>query len=164
MEVVNNTKIKNLRQDNILKSKDIQNTNSNAKNSLISQTYSQRSVMNVFEKYQHDRLTFVQAVADLASRETNIQALQSMDVITLLKPLLLDSVPGVQQAAALALGRLANYSREMAYIMVNNDILSQLIYSLSEKNVTIMNILLYIIMIVNFIPVDNYNEYNIILL
>jgi len=91
--------------------------------------------MNVFEKYQHDRLTFVQAVADLASRETNIQALQSVDVITLLKPLLLDSVPGVQQAAALALGRLANYSREMAYMMVNNDILPQLIYSLSEKNV-----------------------------
>eukprot|EP00833_Pecoramyces_ruminatium_P004215 jgi/Orpsp1_1/1178247/evm.model.c7180000064585.1 len=134
VERSNNTKIRNIKQDKLLKTRNIQNGNSNTKNTLITQTYSQRSVMNVFEKYQHDRLTFVQAVADLASRETNIQALQSMDVITLLKPLLLDSVPGVQQAAALALGRLANYSREMAYIMVNNDILSQLIYSLSEKN------------------------------
>ncbi|OUM58096.1 hypothetical protein PIROE2DRAFT_16725 [Piromyces sp. E2] len=130
---VERTKARNLKQDNLLKNKTVQN-GANKNNSLITQTYSQRSVMNVFEKYQHDRLTFVQAVADLASRETNIQALQSVDVITLLKPLLLDSVPGVQQAAALALGRLANFSREMAYIMVNNDILPQLIYSLSEKN------------------------------
>jgi len=130
---VERTKIGNLKQDNLLKKKTLQNANTK-NNSLITQSYSQRSVMNVFEKYQHDRLTFVQAVADLASRETNIQALQSVDVITLLKPLLLDSVPGVQQAAALALGRLANYSREMAYTMVNNDILPQLIYSLSEKN------------------------------
>jgi len=130
---VDRTKIKNLKQDNLIKNKSVQNV-TNKSNSLITQTYSQRSVMNVFEKYQHDRLTFVQAVADLATRETNIQALQSVDVITLLKPLLLDSVPGVQQAAALALGRLANFSSEMAYMMVNNDILPQLIYSLSEKN------------------------------
>jgi len=132
---VDRSKVKNLKQDKLLKNKTVQNAYTAKNNSLITQTYAQRSVMNVFEKYQHDRLTFVQAVADLASRETNIQALQSVDVITLLKPLLLDSVPGVQQAAALALGRLANYSREMAYMMVNNDILPQLIYSLSEKNV-----------------------------
>lgn len=131
---VDRSKVKNLKQDKLLKNKTVQNAYTAKNNSLITQTYAQRSVMNVFEKYQHDRLTFVQAVADLASRETNIQALQSVDVITLLKPLLLDSVPGVQQAAALALGRLANYSREMAYMMVNNDILPQLIYSLSEKN------------------------------
>ncbi|ORX84539.1 ARM repeat-containing protein, partial [Anaeromyces robustus] len=133
---VDNQKVRNIKQENLIKPRNLKKieNSTNAKNSLITQTYSQRSVMNVFEKYQHDRLTFVQAVADLASRETNIQALQSVDVITLLKPLLLDSVPGVQQAAALALGRLANYSQEMAYIMVNNDILPQLIYSLSEKN------------------------------
>ncbi|ORX42019.1 ARM repeat-containing protein [Piromyces finnis] len=130
---VDRARIKNIKEENLLKNNKLQN-GTNKNNSLITQTYSQRSVMNVFEKYQHDRLTFVQAVADLASRETNIQALQSVDVITLLKPLLLDSVPGVQQAAALALGRLANFSRDMAYMMVNNDILPQLIYSLSEKN------------------------------
>jgi len=132
---VDQSKIKNIKQEKLLKNKTVQNVYPTKNNSLITQTYAQKSVMNVFEKYQHDRLTFVQAVADLASRESNIQALQSVDVITLLKPLLLDSVPGVQQAAALALGRLANYSREMAYMMVNNDILPQLIYSLSEKNV-----------------------------
>ena len=53
----------------------------------------------------------------------------------LLRPLLLDTVPSVQQSAALALGRLANFSDELAEAVVTGEILPQLVYALSEQNV-----------------------------
>jgi len=57
--------------------------------------------------------------------------------MALLRPLLLDNVPSIQQSAALALGRLANYSDELAEAVVSNEILPQLVYSLSEQNVSV---------------------------
>lgn len=90
--------------------------------------------MSVFEKYQKERLLFVQTIADLASRETNIETLQSAGVLSLLRPLLLDNVPAIQQSAALALGRLANYNVELAEAVVESDILPQLVFSLNEQN------------------------------
>lgn len=51
-----------------------------------------------------------------------------------MRPLLLDNVPSIQQSAALALGRLANYSDDLAEAVVGNEILPQLVYSLSEQN------------------------------
>ena len=48
----------------------------------------------------------------------------------------MDNVPSIQQSAALALGRLANYSDELAEAVVSNEILPQLVYSLSEQNVS----------------------------
>ena len=89
----------------------------------------------VFEQYQKSRLTFVQSVADLATRPQNIETLQNAGVMPLLRPLLLDVVPSVQQTAALALGRLANYSDHLAEAVVRGDILPQLVYSLAEQNV-----------------------------
>eukprot|EP00976_Prorocentrum_cordatum_P068390 1179110-Prorocentrum_minimum.AAC.2 len=68
---------------------------------------SSRAVLQVFEKYQKDRVTFVQTVAELATRP---------------------------QSAALALGRLANYNDELAEAVVSNEILPQLVYSLGEQN------------------------------
>lgn len=46
----------------------------------------------------------------------------------------LPQVPSIQQSAALALGRLANYNDDLAEAVVGNGILPQLVYSLSEKN------------------------------
>lgn len=43
-------------------------------------------------------------------------------------------MPSIQQSAALALGRLANYSDDLAEAIVGNEILPQLVYSLSEQN------------------------------
>ena len=59
--------------------------------------------------------------------------------MALLRPLLLDNVPSIQQSAALALGRLANYSDELAEAVVSNEILPQLVYSLSEQNVSYLS-------------------------
>ncbi len=58
--------------------------------------------------------------------------------MALLRPLLLDVVPSIQQTAALALGRLANYNEDLAEAVVKGDILPQLVYSLSEQNVSLM--------------------------
>ena len=60
--------------------------------------------------------------------------MQNAGVMQLLRPLLLDNVPSIQQSAALALGRLANYSDDLAEAVVGNEILPQLVYSLSEQN------------------------------
>jgi len=54
--------------------------------------------------------------------------------MALLRPLLLDNVPSIQQSADLALGRLASYSDELAEAVVNNEILTQLVVSLAEQN------------------------------
>ena len=58
-----------------------------------------------------------------------------LGVMALLRPLLLDVVPGIQQTSALALGRLANYNDDLAEAVVRADILPQLVYSLAEQNV-----------------------------
>ena len=52
----------------------------------------------------------MQQIAELSTRPQNIETLQAANVMQLLRPLLLDIIPTVQQTAALALGRLANYS------------------------------------------------------
>jgi len=95
---------------------------------------SSRLVKQVFEKYQKDRSAFVQKVADLASHSENIETLQNVGAMALLRPLLLDVAPDIQQTAALALGRLANYNEDLAEAVVKGDILPQLVYSLAEQN------------------------------
>ena len=72
----------------------------------------------------------------MASRPQNIETLQNAGVMSLLRPLLLDIVPTIQQTAALALGRLANYNDDLAEAVVKGDILPQLVYSLAEQNVS----------------------------
>jgi hypothetical protein len=118
------------------------------------------SVLQHFEEYQKARVKFVQAVAEAATRPQNIEVMNNAGVMQLLRPLLLDNVsnqallyednesgnhsslfrflqvPSIQQTAALALGRLANYSEDLAEGVVGNEILPQLVYSLSEQNVS----------------------------
>ncbi|XP_041737876.2 sperm-associated antigen 6-like [Coregonus clupeaformis] len=95
---------------------------------------SQRQVLQVFEQYQKSRTQFVQTIAELATRPQNIETLQNAGVMSLLRPLLLDVVPTIQQTAALALGKLANYNDDLAEAVVKGDILPQLVYSLAEQN------------------------------
>ena len=104
----------------------------------------------VFEQYQKARTAFVQTVAELATRPQNIETLQNAGVMALLRPLLLDVVPTIQQTAALALGRLANYNDNLAEAVVKGDILPQLVYSLSEQNVNIFIYKLQVLFIIMF--------------
>ena len=93
------------------------------------------SLLQIFEQFQKARTQFVQSVAEAATRPQNIDTMQQAGVLQLLRPLLLDNVPSIQQTAALALGRLANYSDDLAEAVVANEILPQLVYSLGEQNV-----------------------------
>ncbi|KAM7370013.1 hypothetical protein PAMP_011299 [Pampus punctatissimus] len=95
---------------------------------------SQRQIIQVFEQYQKSRMQFVQTVADLAARPQNIEILQNAGVMSMLRPLMLDVVPSIQQTAALALGRLADHSDDLAEAVVKGDILPQLIHSLASQN------------------------------
>ncbi|XP_029979552.1 sperm-associated antigen 6 [Sphaeramia orbicularis] len=95
---------------------------------------SQRQIVQAFEHYQKSRMQFVQTVADLANRPQNIEMLQNAGVMSLLRPLMLDVVPSIQQTAALALGRLADHSDDLAEAVVREDILPQLVHSLASHN------------------------------
>lgn len=106
-------------------------------------------------------MQFVQTVATLSSRPQNAEILQSVGkepfrvqllalvwalvfimqllpagVMSLLRPLMLDVVPSIQQTAALALGRLAEHSDALAEAVVTEDILPELIRSLGQQNVS----------------------------
>jgi len=50
------------------------------------------SVLQHFETYQKARVSFVQAVAEAATRPQNIEVMQNAGVMQLLRPLLLDNV------------------------------------------------------------------------
>ena len=93
-----------------------------------------RSILLPFQIYEQARATFAKSIADLAQRSENIMVLNSAGVMPLLRSLLLDPVQSIQTTAALAIGRLANFSENIAESVVQNDIISQLIYSLSNQN------------------------------
>ena len=92
-----------------------------------------RALLLPFKEYQKTRITFVQSISELATRHHNIQSLHSAGVMGLLYPLLSDR-PSIQQNSALAIGRLSNFSEELSNSIIQNDIITQLINSLSNQN------------------------------
>lgn len=73
-----------------------------------------KEIEKVFIEYQKARQTFATKIADLSRFPRNVQDLEEGGAMNILRALLLDSIPSIQQSAALALGRLANYSPELA--------------------------------------------------
>lgn len=57
-------------------------------------------------------------------------------VMALLRPLLLDMRPNIQYMAAMALGRLAENSADLAAGVVTGDILPQVIYGIARNAVS----------------------------
>lgn len=58
-------------------------------------------------------------------------------MVSLLRPLIHDVVPSIQQTAALALGRLAEHSPDLAEAVVKENILPELIRChMGEQNVS----------------------------
>jgi hypothetical protein len=102
-------------------------------------TMGSRQVLQTVEEYQKARIEFAQKIADLSTRPQNIESLQNADVMSLLRPLLMDNVPSIQQSAALALGRLANYNEDLAEAVVGNGILPQLVTTAATTTTTIIN-------------------------
>ena len=94
-----------------------------------------RSILQIFTKYEKDRLLFAQTVADIASREQNIEILEQSNVVALFKPLLIDSQPSIKQAAAVTLGRIANNSMQSAKQLIDQGVLTDLVANLDAQNV-----------------------------
>jgi hypothetical protein len=109
-----------------------------------------KEVNAVLVKYQASRIKFSQTVAEMVKHPRNIEGnhsdlvnlnmplamVQSYPIsMDLLRPLLLDSEPTIQQNAALAFGRLANYNEQVAERIIMSEILPQLVASLNNENV-----------------------------
>ena len=77
-----------------------------------------RIVRAQFEQFTQARLAFVRSIADLSERRDYLEALLAEDAFEALKPMLHDKVATVQQTAALALGRMAGCSVEVAIELV----------------------------------------------
>ncbi|XP_012283580.1 sperm-associated antigen 6, partial [Orussus abietinus] len=88
----------------------------------------------VFSQYQKARITFVQTVADLASRPHNVECLERAGALDLLKPLLSDVMPSVQHTAAVALGRLANHDSKMAQAVIRRNVIPKLLKGIEKQN------------------------------
>lgn len=56
-------------------------------------------------------------------------------VLLLLRPLLLDVVPSVSQAACMALGKMADKSAQIAEEIIKLDILPDIVDSITHQNV-----------------------------
>ena len=95
-----------------------------------------KAVIQTFEEYQKCRIMFIQTVAELANRPKHIDSLKSVNVMSLLVPLLSDPVTSIKQSAALAIGRLAKHSKELAKVVVddNGKIIQQLLESYESHN------------------------------
>ncbi|KAL0270247.1 UNVERIFIED_CONTAM: hypothetical protein PYX00_007720 [Menopon gallinae] len=93
-----------------------------------------RLTLQVLDQYQKARCKFAQDVSELASRSSNVECLVTAGVLDLLRPLLCDPVVSVQQAAAVALGKMANQDEKIAEAIVRKDMLSTLLVGLEKQN------------------------------
>ncbi|KAG5345979.1 SPAG6 protein, partial [Acromyrmex heyeri] len=88
----------------------------------------------IFDQYQKARLLFVQSIADLASKSSNVDCLEAAGVIDLLRPLLVDTIPSIQHLAAIAIGKLANHNPRLAHAIIRKDVLSHLLQHIDKQN------------------------------
>ena len=69
-----------------------------------------RTIQSSFEEFEKAKVKFTQQLADFASKSQNIDHLYSLGALKQLRSLLLDPAESIKNSAALALGRIANYS------------------------------------------------------
>ncbi|KAI4454662.1 sperm-associated antigen 6 armadillo repeat-containing [Holotrichia oblita] len=93
-----------------------------------------RSILQVFDRYQKERVAFVQNIAELAIRPQNVDILNQAHVLALLRPLLSDICVQIQQCAIIALGRLVNHDVKVAQEILNQDFIPLLIRNIDKKN------------------------------
>lgn len=86
-----------------------------------------------FAKFAEAKLSFVRALSDCAERPEYLQALLDEGIFIALKPLLYDAVT-VQSTAALALGRVANFSPELAQELATHGLLADIVATMSAPS------------------------------
>ncbi|XP_068081198.1 sperm-associated antigen 6 [Anabrus simplex] len=104
-----------------------------------------RHVYHAFEQFKKARVEFVTSVADLASRPHNVEYLEKSGALELLRPLLTDSVPAVQQMAAVAIGRLGNSSEKFAFELLDKRIITELLQLFHQQQTCFKKAALFIL-------------------
>ncbi|KAJ3328111.1 Sperm-associated antigen 6, partial [Gonapodya sp. JEL0774] len=97
-------------------------------------TAAHRQLITLFDRYQRERLLFAQSISELSARDNTADLLAAAGATRLLRPLLVDQVPAVQQAAAMAVGRMAGWSEEVAREVVREGILEGVVVGLVDGN------------------------------
>ncbi|KAJ0178369.1 hypothetical protein K1T71_006192 [Dendrolimus kikuchii] len=105
---------------------------------------SPRNIQLVFETYQKARLVFVQTMAELATRSTNVKCLESAGVLDLLRPLLSDACSTVRQCAVVAAARLAEHDEGVARQLLNGGMVTITLDNLNKYNVYYKRSALYL--------------------
>jgi len=93
-----------------------------------------RAVLSVFENYRIQRHTFAQTVADFSQRPEYAQQIIQQGGIILLRNLLTDTSPAIQQNACLAVGRLSGHDPNIANLMIKQDIMRILLFFNMDKS------------------------------
>ncbi|SCO67406.1 PF16 protein, putative [Plasmodium vivax] len=93
-----------------------------------------KAVQQIFEDYNRSRAQFTQSIYDMCLKAHHMEVIISTDIIMLLRPLILDKVPIVQQNATQILGKMASHSEEVALTILQNDVLPHLVYCLKHEN------------------------------
>lgn len=94
-------------------------------------------VPKLLTEYQEYRMKFAQNLAKLASERKNIEAFRNTDVMSILRPLLVDRVRSIQLSAVQTLGHLINYSESFAETEVLEQILPLLVNFLAEDQLAL---------------------------
>jgi len=94
----------------------------------------QRQLHKHFEAYQKARRDFVQMVAESAMKSENLPILMELNVLALLRPLLLDIIPTIQQIAALSVSRLALFNEKNAEEIVTSGMLPEVLTGLQSND------------------------------
>lgn len=85
------------------------------------------SLASIIARYERDRAAFAWAVADAARQEGNAAPLAALGAPALLLPMLTDPAETVAHTAAIALGRLAGYSRSVALALAKAGVVGTLV-------------------------------------
>ncbi|XP_018335168.1 sperm-associated antigen 6-like [Agrilus planipennis] len=93
-----------------------------------------RAVYQVFDQYQKSRLNFAQTVGDLALRPVNIQYLIDAGALSLLYHLLSDICIQIQNAAAIAVGRIIHHDAKAGCTVLNMGYVPVLLKDIEKKN------------------------------
>ncbi|ANQ08274.1 Uncharacterized protein PCOAH_00026450 [Plasmodium coatneyi] len=91
-------------------------------------------IQQIFEDYNRSRTQFTQSIYDMCLKAHNMEVIISTDIIILIRPLILDKVPIVQQNATQILAKMASHSEEVALTILQNDVLPHLVYCLKHEN------------------------------
>ncbi|XP_041986246.1 sperm-associated antigen 6-like [Aricia agestis] len=103
-----------------------------------------RNISLVLDNYQKGRLMFIQAVADLSTKSTNVKCLEKCGVLEHIHPLLSDTCPSIRQCSVVTAARLAEHDAGVARDIVRQGLVATVLDNLNKYNVIYKRSALYL--------------------